>query len=153
MSILSGTIAAKLVGVNQTKRGLSGVLEQWGEEVPQTFGAYPNAFNNVFTDLDGKIDDLSANLSDYVEKVTDEVQNINTPLFDSQPISASELNAAYGYNSAGVLLPYGTVALNNSSGDKTTLYPARTVQERVGRQTKYVYHNPEIKSFVSVTVS
>ena len=66
MSIQQGTIAAKIVGINQTKNGLSSVLEQWGEEVPQTFGAYPNAFNNVFENLDEKIDAVSASLSDYL---------------------------------------------------------------------------------------
>lgn len=66
MSIQQGTIAAKIVGLNQTKNGLSNVLEQWGEEVPQTFGAYPNAFNNVFENLDEKIDAVSASLSDYL---------------------------------------------------------------------------------------
>lgn len=66
MSIQQGTIAAKIVGINQTKNGLSSVLEQWGEEVPQTFAAYPNAFNNVFENLDEKIDAVSASLSDYL---------------------------------------------------------------------------------------
>lgn len=68
MSIESGTIAAKLVGVHETKTALSGVLEDWGENVPSTFRAYPTAFNNIFTNLDDKIDAVSGELHDeFVE--------------------------------------------------------------------------------------
>lgn len=68
MSIESGTIAAKLVGVHETKTALSGVLEDWGEDVPSTFRAYPTAFNNIFTNLDDKIDAVSGELHDeFVE--------------------------------------------------------------------------------------
>lgn len=66
MSIESGTIAAKIVGINQTKAGLSSVLQNWGEEVPQTFGAYPDAFDGIFTNLDDKIDSVRDSLSDYL---------------------------------------------------------------------------------------
>lgn len=151
MSIESGTIAAKIVGLNQTKEGLSGVLEQWGEEVPQTFAAYPNAFNSVFENLDDKIDDLSTSLSNYVEKYTEDTQTISTPLINLKPLSCFELNAAYGTDAQGMFRAYGTVALNNSSGDKTTLYPARTLQERVGGRMRQVYHNPEIVSYQAST--
>ena len=68
MSIESGTIAAKLVGVHETKTALSGVLEDWGESVPSTFRAYPTAFNNIFTNLDDKIDAVSGELhGEFVE--------------------------------------------------------------------------------------
>ena len=69
MSIESGTIAAKLVGVHETKTALSGVLEDWGENVPSTFRAYPTAFNNIFTNLDDKIDALSG---EFVERMDGE---------------------------------------------------------------------------------
>lgn len=97
------------------------------------------------------LNDLSDSLSNYVEKYTTEVQTISTPLVDLQPISAFELNAAYGVNSQGFAVPYGTVTLNNSSGDKTTLYPARMLTERVGSRTKQVYHTPEIASYQAST--
>ena len=92
------------------------------------------------------LNDLSDSLSNYVEKYTTEVQTISTPLVDLQPLSAFELNAAYGNDAVGIFKPYGTVTLNNSSGDKTTLYPARMLTERVGPRIKQVYHNPEIVS-------
>ena len=92
------------------------------------------------------LNDLSDSLSNYVEKYTTEVQTISTPLVNLQPLSAFELNAAYGTDAGGIFKPYGTVALNNSSGDKTTLYPARMLTERVGPRIKQVYHNPEIVS-------
>lgn len=97
------------------------------------------------------LNDLSDSLSNYVEKYTTEVQTISTPLVDLQPLSAFELNAAYGTDSGGMFVPYGTVTLNNSSGDKTILYPARTVTERVGGRMKQVYHTPEIASYKSST--
>lgn len=93
------------------------------------------------------LNDLSGSLGNYVEKYTTEVQTISTPLVNLQPLSAFELNAAYGTNSQGFVVPYGTVTLNHSSGDKTILYPARTVTERVGGRPRQVYHNPEIASY------
>lgn len=55
MSIASGTVASKLAGLNNTKTALSGVLADWGETVPSAFAAYPEKFDNVFTNLDEKI--------------------------------------------------------------------------------------------------
>ena len=60
MSIASGTVASKLMGLNNTKTALSGVLADWGETVPSTFAAYPEKFDNVFTNLDAKIDAVSS---------------------------------------------------------------------------------------------
>lgn len=99
------------------------------------------------------LNDLSDSLSNYVEKYTTEVQTISTPLVDLQPLSAFELNAAYGVNSEGFAVPYGTVTLNHSSGDKTTLYPARWVSERVGGRIIQVYHTPEIASYKASELS
>jgi hypothetical protein len=100
--------------------------------------------------IDGVADDLSTN---YIQKQTSEVQTISTPLWNLQPLSAFELNAAYGTNAAGVTVSYGTVSLNNYDRRKTTLYPARTLWERVGGRPRQVSHNPEIESYNTADLS